>query len=212
MTTVGIVEDNEVVRQTLSELIDAAVSCRCVCTCPTAKDAMAEIPRVRPDVVLMDIHLPGESGIACTARLKARMPELQVIIFTVYKDPETIFRALKAGASGYLLKRAATTDIIQAIQEVKSGGAPMTPEIARLLVQSFREVPASNLEDQLSRRELEILELLSEGMTNKEIAARLGISPETVRTHLKRIYEKLHVHGRTEAVSKYLKTTSSGAA
>lgn len=207
MITVGIVEDNETVRQTLSELIDATPSFRCVCACATAKEAMSEIPRVRPEVVLMDIHLPGESGIACTARLKARLPELQVIILTVYKDTELIFRALKAGASGYLLKRAPTEEILRAISEVKAGGAPMTGEIARLVVQSFQAAPAGDLgEHGLSPRELEILELLSEGLTNKKIAVRLGISAETVRTHLGRIYEKLHVQGRTEAVTKYLKS------
>jgi DNA-binding NarL/FixJ family response regulator len=168
---------------------------------------MAEIPRLRPDVVLMDIHLPGESGIACTARLKARMPELQVMILTVYKDIELIFQALKAGASGYLLKRAPAEEVLRAIVDVHSGGAPMTSEIARLVVQSFRPTPTTGIESQgLSPRELEILALLCDGLTNKEIAVKLGISAETVRTHLGHIYEKLHVQGRTEAVTKYLKS------
>jgi len=206
MTTIGIVEDNETVRQTVRELIDATSSFRCVCACATAKEAIGEIPRLKPEIVLMDINLPGESGIACTARLKARMPELQVLILTVYKDIELIFRALKAGASGYLLKRAPKEEILRAISEVKAGGAPMTGEIARLVVQSFQTASTDGIRDQgLSPRELEILEQLSEGITNKRIAVRLGISPETVRTHLGRIYEKLHVQGRTEAVSKYLK-------
>ncbi len=206
MITVGIVEDNDTVRQTLSELIESTPSFQCICTCATAKEAMIEIPRAKPQVVLMDIHLPGESGIACTAKLKARLPDLQVIILTVYKDTELIFRALKAGASGYLLKRAQTDEVLRAITEVRSGGAPMTGEIARLVVQSFRSAPASGIESQgVSPREQEILALLAEGITNKEIAVRLGISPETVRTHLGHIYEKLHVQGRTEAVTKYLK-------
>ena len=206
MTTIGIVEDNETVRQTVSELINSSPSFRCVCACATAKEALSEIPRANPEIVLMDIHLPGESGIACTARLKAKMPEVQVIILTVYKDTELIFRALKAGASGYLLKRAPKEEILRAISEVKAGGAPMTGEIARLVVQSFQVESSDGLKEQgLSPRELEILEQLSEGISNKRIAARLGISPETVRTHLGRIYEKLHVQGRTEAVSKYLK-------
>jgi DNA-binding NarL/FixJ family response regulator len=209
MITVGLVEDNETVRQTVSELINSTPSFRCVCACATAKEAVAEIPRSKPEIVLMDIHLPGESGIACTARLKARMPALQVIILTVYKDTELIFRALKAGASGYLLKRAPKEEILRAISEVKAGGAPMTGEIARLVVQSFQAASADALEEQnLSPREREILELLSEGITNKCIASRLGISSETVRTHLGRIYEKLHVQGRTEAVSKYLKSSA----
>jgi DNA-binding NarL/FixJ family response regulator len=207
MISVAIVEDNETVRQTLHELIEAAAGFRCVCVCATGKEAMVEIPRVKPDVVLMDIHLPGESGIVCTARLKERLPDLQVIILTVYKDIELIFQALKAGASGYLLKRAPTEDILRALKEVRSGGAPMTGEIARLIVQSF-QTPSTRGSDMqgLTRRELEILELLAEGISNKEIATRLGISFETVRTHLGHIYEKLHVQGRTEAVTKYLKS------
>ena len=211
MITVAIVEDNQTVRNTLGELIEATPGYRCVCTCATAKEAMVEVPRLKPEVVLMDIHLPGESGISCTARLKARMPEIQVIILTVYKDTELILRALKAGASGYLLKRAQTNEVLRAITEVRSGGAPMSGEIARLVVQSFQSQPAAGMEEQgLSRRETEILSLLSEGITNKEIAVRLGISAETVRTHLGRIYEKLHVQGRTEAVTKYLKAGGNG--
>jgi DNA-binding NarL/FixJ family response regulator len=210
MITVAIVEDNQTVRHTLGELIEATPGYCCVCTCATAKEAMAEIPRLQPEVVLMDIHLPGESGISCTARLKAKMPGLQVIILTVYKYTELIFRALKAGASGYLLKRAQTDEVLRAIAEVRSGGAPMMGEIARLVVQSFQAAPKPGLEEQgLSRREAEILGLLSEGITNKEIAVRLGISAETVRTHLSRIYGKLHVQGRTEAVTKYLKAGGS---
>jgi DNA-binding NarL/FixJ family response regulator len=207
MIKVAIVEDNDTVRHTLSELIDATPGFGCVGACATAKEAMAEIPRLKPEVVLMDIHLPGESGIACTERLKARLPDLQVIILTVYKDTELIFKALKAGASGYLLKRAQTDEVLRAITEVRSGGAPMTGEIARLVVQSFRASPADDgLHDQgLSPRESEILSLLAEGITNKEIGVRLGISAETVRTHLGRIYEKLHVQGRTGAVTRYLK-------
>lgn len=209
MITVAIVEDNETVRQTLQELIEGTPRLRCVGTFCTAKEAMAEIPKVNPDVVLMDIHLPGESGIACTVKLKTRLPSVQVIILTVYKDIELIFQALKAGASGYLLKRAPTEEVLRAIAEVHSGGAPMTSEIARLVVQSFQATPVTGVEElSLSPREREILVLLSEGITNKEIALRLGISSETVRTHLGHIYEKLHVQGRTEAVTKFLKSTS----
>jgi DNA-binding NarL/FixJ family response regulator len=208
MIKVGIVEDNDTVRQTLQEVIDATPGFCCTCTCPTVKDAMAQIPRKRPEVVLMDIHLPGESGISCTAKLKAKIPELQIIILTVYRDTELIFKALQAGASGYLLKRAKTTEVMQAISDVCSGGAPMTGEIARLVVQSFRASrSSSSIEDQgLSPREVEILALLSEGMTNKSIGSKLGISAETVRTHLGHIYQKLHVQGRTGAVTKFLKS------
>ena len=207
LTTVAIVEDDSDFRATLAHYLEDAPGYRCVCTCGTTKEALVEIPKVTPQVVLMDINLPGESGIVCTSRLKERLPELQIIILTVYKDIEMIFRALKAGASGFLLKRAPTGDILRAIQEVCSGGAPMTGEIARLIVQSYQTPSANHIQD-LSRRELEILELLSEGLSNKEIAARLGISAETVRTHLGHIYEKLHVQGRTEAVTKYLKASS----
>ncbi len=209
MIKVAIVEDNETVRNTLREMIDATPRLRCSGAYGTAKEAMMEIPRVQPEVVLMDIHLPGESGIACTARLKARLPQVQVIILTVYKDIELIFQALKAGASGYLLKRAPAEEVLRAIIDVHSGGAPMTSEIARLVVQSFQSSPTSGLEGQgLTPREMEILALLSDGITNKEIAVRLGISSETVRTHLDHIYLKLQVQGRTEAVSKYLKASS----
>ena len=210
MISVAIVEDNKTVRQTLHELIEATPGYSCVCMCGTTKEALLEIPKAQPQVVLMDINLPGESGIVCTSRLKERMPEVQIIILTVYKDIEMIFRALKAGASGFLLKRAPTGDILRAIQEVCSGGAPMTPEIARLIVQSYQTPSASSIQE-LSRREREILELLSEGLANKEIAARLGISTETVRTHLGHIYEKLHVQGRTEAVTKFLKAGAPGS-
>ncbi len=205
MISVAIVEDNETVRQTLRELIEATPGFRCVCTCATSKEAVVEIPRSKPDVVLMDIHMPGESGIVCTARLKEQLPNLQVVILTVYKDIEMIFQALKAGASGYLLKRAPTADVLRALKDVCSGGAPMTGEIARLIVRSF-QVPATGGIQGLTRREMEILKLLAEGISNKEIAVRLGISFETVRTHLGHIYEKLHVQGRTEAVSKFLKS------
>ena len=211
MIKIGLVEDNETVRKTLCELIDASPEYRCVCACATGKEALVEIPRQQPEVVLMDLYLPGESGITCIARLKERLPGVQFIVLTVYKDPELIFQALKAGACGYLLKRSTAEDILRAIAEVRSGGAPMTSEIARLVVQSFRPSPANASEESgLSRRELEILNLLSQGLSNKELGARLGISAETVRTHLNNVYQKLHVHGRTEAVVKHLKETAKG--
>jgi DNA-binding NarL/FixJ family response regulator len=210
MISVAIVEDNEIVRQTLSEWIDSSPDCRCVCACTTGKEALVEIPRCHPDVALMDIHLPGESGITCTRRLRERSPELQVIILTVYKDNETIFESLRAGACGYLLKRSSREEILRAIVEVRAGGAPMTGEIARRVVEVFRR-PPSPVGDlvRVSPRENEVLELLSAGMSNKQIAARLGISYETVCVHLRRIYEKLHVRSRTEAVIKHLRARFS---
>lgn len=212
MTKVAIVEDSTTLRQYLAELISATPGHTCVCACESAEEALVEIPSKRPDVVLMDIHLPGESGIACTARLRERMPDLQIIMLTVYKDIKMIFQALKAGACGYVLKRADETEILAAIAEVRAGGAPMTSEIARMVVRSFlepRTAPPSQTE-QLSAREMEILALLAEGLSNKEIGSRLHISFATVRTHLMHIYEKLHVRCRTEAAAKYLRTSPSG--
>lgn len=211
MTKVAIVEDNATLRQYLRDLIGSTPGHRCVCACASAEEALTKIPGEKPDVVLMDIHLPGESGIACTARLRETMPNLQVIMLTVYKDIKMIFQALKAGACGYVLKRSDEKDILEAIAEVRAGGAPMTSEIARMVVRSFLEQPdqSSNTE-QLSAREMEILALLAEGLSNKEIGTRLHISFGTVRTHLMHIYEKLHVRCRTEAAAKYLRSNSSG--
>jgi DNA-binding NarL/FixJ family response regulator len=205
MTTVAIVEDNPSIRRSLREWVDSAPDYRCVCACGDAETALVEVPRLKPDVVLMDIHLPGESGIACTARLKSLMPGLQVIVVTVYRDRDLLFQALKAGACGYLLKRSSPEELLRAIAEVRSGGAPMTGEIARMVVETFQkstaETPAPT---ELSSREIEILDLVAKGLTNKEIGPKLNISYDTVRAHLRRIYEKLHVRCRTEAVMKYL--------
>src|SRR5262245_54389400 len=143
MTKVAIVEDNPTLRQYLAELIAGTAGYSCVCACPSAEDALVQIPAHPPDVVLMDIHLPGESGIACTARLREKMPDLQVIMLTVYKDIKMIFQALKVGACGYVLKRADEKEILDAIAEVRAGGAPMTSEIARMVVRSFMEPPAA---------------------------------------------------------------------
>jgi DNA-binding NarL/FixJ family response regulator len=211
MTKVAIVEDNATLRQYLTELISSTAQHTCVCACASTEEALVKIPAKRPDVVLMDIHLPGESGIACTARLREKMPDLQVIMLTVYKDIKMIFQALKAGACGYVLKRADEKEILAAIAEVRAGGAPMTSEIARMVVRSFIQPPAAIPPGtaQLSAREMEILALLSEGLSNKEIGTRLRISFSTVRTHLMHIYEKLHVRCRTEAAAKYLRTNSN---
>jgi len=209
ITRIALVEDSDTLRHCLEKIIDGAPGYKCVCTCPTAEDGLLKIPKAKPDVVLMDIHLPGESGITCTARLRERMPELQIIILTVYNDTKMVFQALKAGACGYVLKRADEKEILAAIAEVRSGGAPMTSEIARMLVRSFMEPPSASLSDkeQLSSREMEILALLAEGLSNKEIAVRLNISAGTVRAHLMRIYDKLHVRCRTEAALEYLRSS-----
>ena len=210
MTKVAIVEDNATLRQYLAEFIGSTPGHRCVCVCASAEEALVKIPAAQPNVVLMDIHLPGESGIACTARLRQKMPDLQVIMLTVYKDIKMIFQALKAGACGYVLKRSDEKEILEAIAEVRAGGAPMTSEVARMVVRSFMQAPpATGLPtdtDQLSARELEILALVAEGFANKEIAGRLHISNATVRTHLMHIYEKLHVRCRTEAAARYFRS------
>jgi DNA-binding NarL/FixJ family response regulator len=208
VTRIAVVEDSDTLRQCLTRLIDMAPGYQCACSCATAEQALVEIPRARPDVVLMDIHLPGESGIVCTARLRELRPQPQIIMLTVYNDIKTVFEALKAGACGYVLKRAGEKEILAAIAEVQAGGAPMTSEIARMVVRSFAEPAAATLGEagQLSSREMEILALLAEGLANKEIASRLSISPGTVRGHLMHIYEKLHVRCRTEAAMKYFRS------
>lgn len=208
MTTVAIVEDNPSIRQSLQEWVNSAPGHSCICACGDAETALKVVPKLKPDVVLMDIHLPGASGIACTARLKNMMPGLQIIVVTVYRDRDLLFQALKAGASGYLLKRSSPEEIIRAIAEVRSGGAPMTGEIARMVVETFQK-PATETPPtaELSARETELLDLVAKGLTNKEIGPMLNISYDTVRAHLRRIYEKLHVRCRTEAVMKYSQNT-----
>jgi DNA-binding NarL/FixJ family response regulator len=205
--TVAIVEDNAGVAASLERAITAAGNCRFVCSSRDGEHALRTIPRHRPDVVIMDIELPGISGIECTARLKRQLPETQILILTVYTDTRQIFQALEAGASGYLLKRAAPDEIARSILDVKNGGAPMSAEIARKVVQSFRKpAPAQAAIEVLSPREAEILGLLAQAYTSKEIASELGIGYETVCSHLGKIYAKLHVRSRTEAVVKYFRT------
>lgn len=211
MTKVAIIEDSATLRQMLIELVDSAPGYRCVCACSTSKEALIEVPKHQPDVALMDIHLPDESGINCTARLTEKMPGLQVIMVTVYQDINLIFQALKAGACGYILKRFQPEQIINAIAEVRAGGAPMTSEIARMLVQSFR-TPTVVPDAGLTAREAEILELLAEGLSNKEIANKKNIAAGTVRNHLASIFKKLHVRCRSEATAKYLRTKQRGVA
>jgi DNA-binding NarL/FixJ family response regulator len=204
MTKVAIVEDSKTMREMLIELVDGSPGYRCVCACSTSKEALVEVPKHHPDVALMDIHLPDDSGINCTARLTEKMPGLQVIMVTVYQDTNLIFQALKAGACGYILKRFRPEEIIQAIAEVRAGGAPMTSEIARMVVQSFR-APTVVPDVGLTSREAEILELLAEGLSNKEIASKKSIASGTVRNHLASIFKKLHVRCRSEATAKYFR-------
>ncbi len=205
MTTVALVEDSAPMRRNLERMLRRARGVRCVCACGTAEEALEQIPRLKPDVVLMDINLPGASGIECTTRLKLQSPATQVIMLTVYEDTANIFNALKAGACGYLLKRSSPGEILEALTTVQTGGAPMTSEIARKIVMTFQS-PAPSAGDAaiLSAREQEILELLSQGNVSKEIAGQLSISYHTVRVHTKHIYEKLHVRSRSEAVLKFM--------
>lgn len=212
MTKIAIVEDNATLRQYLAELVSNTEGYRCVCTCASAEEAMVKVPEARPHVVLMDIHLPGDSGIACTAYLREKMPSVQVIMLTVYKDIETIFEALKAGACGYVLKRSDEQEILDAIAEVRAGGAPMSSQVARMVVRSFsHNTPERTETNQLSPREAEILALVAKGLSNKEVGNTLNISVGTVRIHLGHIYEKLHVRCRTEAAAKYFRSQPGSA-
>jgi DNA-binding NarL/FixJ family response regulator len=205
--TVAIVEDDAGIRDNLQALLNGSPGYRCTCVCESGERALVDIPHHRPDVVLMDINLPRMSGIECVARLKVKMPDLLVLMLTVYDDGDSIFRALKAGASGYLVKRLASDKLLEAIEDVCTGGSPMSCQIARKVVQYFHQAgPAEDGSENLSPREREILDLLVTGCFFKEIADRLGIGGETVRTHVNHIYRKLHVRSRTEAVVKYLRT------
>ena len=204
--TVSIVEDNEQLRGTLARVISRTEEFVCLSQHPTAEAALEQLPREKPNVVLMDINLPGMNGVECVRKLKQLLPETQVMMLTAYEDTQNIFNSLAAGASGYLLKRAPRAELLDAIREVTRGGSPMSTHIARLVVQSFqRPVAAPEPVEELSEREREVLDLLSQGLMYKEISEKLGIGFETVRTYIRRIYEKLHVRTRTEAVAKALR-------
>jgi len=202
---VAIVEDNRGTRESLSELLGRANMLRFVGAHPTGEEALRQIPGERPDVVLMDINLPGMSGIECVSKLKQSLPKTQVLMLTTYEETDLIFDSLRKGASGYLLKNMPPSELIQAVEQVHAGGAPMSMQIARKVVNHFQQIkkPSSEVE-QLTKREQEILALLAKGYLYKEIADQLGITLSTVRAHLHTIYEKLHVQSRTQAVVKYL--------
>ena len=204
--TISLVEDNHQLRGTLARLLDCAEGFRCVSQYSNAEDALVGLPKDKPDVVLMDINLPGMNGVECVRKLKQIAPEIAAVMLTAYEDTENIFNALAAGATGYLLKRAPRAELLDAIREVRRGGSPMTTHIARKVVQSFQKAsPAAQTGEALSTREQEVLDHLSQGFLYKEIAEKMGISYETVHTYIRRIYEKLQVRTRTEAVAKFLR-------
>jgi DNA-binding NarL/FixJ family response regulator len=210
MIKVGIVEDNKTVREGFETLLNRTPGFQCVCTCATVAEALRKIPKSGADVVLMDIQLPDATGVECTAKLKEILPALHIVVVTVYEDSERIFQALRAGACGYLLKRSQPEKVIAAIQEAREGGVPMTPEIARKVIGQFRnEATVAAEVDQLTDREKEVLELVMHGLGNKAIAERLGVTVAAVKWHLQHIYEKLHVHSRTEAALKFRKGQSA---
>ena len=203
---VSIVEDNEQLRATLARVLNRAEGFRCVSHYGDAESALQGLPKDNPDVVLMDINLPGMNGVECVRQLKQLAPRILAVMLTVYEDTENIFNALAAGASGYLLKRTKSAELLDSIREVQRGGSPMTTHIARKVVQSFQKSgPSPQPTENLSQREQEVLDCLSQGFLYKEIADKLGISYETVHTYIRRIYEKLQVRTRSEAVAKFLK-------
>jgi DNA-binding NarL/FixJ family response regulator len=207
---VAIVEDQPKVRESWSKLINSFPDFQCICTCGTGEDALRTIPQEPPDVVLMDIFLPRMSGIECTAQLKALLPKTQIVILTSMDDQELVFLALEAGADGYLLKRTKPSDLRTALLDVLNGGAPMTSQIARRVIESFRKKNKAPQETaRLSAREEQILMLLSQGFGNKTIADKLNLSVNTVCSHVKHVFEKLHVNSRTEAAMRYMASKGS---
>jgi DNA-binding NarL/FixJ family response regulator len=206
---VALVEDQPKVRESWTRLINSFPDFSCVCACNTGEEALRIIPQEQPDVILMDIFLPRMSGIECTARLKALLPQAQIVILTAMDDQELVFMALEAGADGYLLKRTKPSDLRTALLDVLGGGAPMTSQIARRVIESFRRKAKARDESvRLSVREEQILVLLSQGYSNKLIADKLELSIDTVCSHLKHVFEKLHVSSRTEAVVRYMASKS----
>ncbi len=202
---VAIVEDSRGTRESLTELLGRAPSLRCVGAHPNGEEALRHFPAEQPDVVLMDINLPGMSGIECVNRLKQLLPKTQVLMLTTYEEADLIFDSLRKGASGYLLKNMPPSELVLAVEQVHAGGSPMSMQIARKVVNHFQQIKQAASEcEKLTKREHEILGLLAKGYLYKEIADQLGISLSTVRAHLHSVYEKLHVQSRTEAVVKFL--------
>jgi DNA-binding NarL/FixJ family response regulator len=201
----AVVEDEPRLREDLQEFLGREADFALVAACASAEEAIEQLPALKPDVVLMDINLPKLDGVICVARLKEELPGTQFVMLTVYEDHERLFRSLQAGASGYLLKRSSPGQVVEAIREVHGGGSPITPQIARRIVQHFQAAPAgaAGIESLTDHQRL-FLEQLAKGYRYKEIAENLGLSMDGVRGNVRRIYEKLHVHSRTEAVIKFL--------
>jgi DNA-binding NarL/FixJ family response regulator len=205
MITVSIVDDEKELCQSIATFVNGAPGFRCVSMYHSGETALEHLPTDRPDVVLMDIHLTGMSGIECVKRLKTMLPQMQIMMLTVYEDTEQIFQALSAGASGYMLKRMTPSKLLDAISDVHEGGSPMSGPIARKVVASFqRTKPRDGEQPHFTSREQMVLDCLANGLTYKQTADKLSISIPTIRSYLRRIYEKLHVQSRTEAVAKYM--------
>lgn len=202
---ISIVEDNPLGLELLAGIVESTPDFQCVSRYVDAESALVALPRIKPDVVLMDINLPGQSGVECVRQLKLLLPATQFIMLTVYEDTNHIFQALAAGATGYLIKNASGEELVAAIREVLRGGSPMASNIARKVVQSFMPAPVLPGEQDLSPREKQVLDLLAEGQLYKEIAESLHIGVATVCSHVRRIYEKLHVQSRSQAVARYRK-------
>jgi DNA-binding NarL/FixJ family response regulator len=206
---IAVVDDDDSVRSTLADAVDRFEGCRCTGRFSSGDTALAGIALDPPDVVLMDINMPGMNGIECVSKLKVPHPNVEVVMLTVYQDADNVLKSLAAGANGYLLKRASREELLAAIHQVLAGGSPMSSQIARKLVQAFRQpVPNENDTSKLSAREHEVLALLAKGFLYKEIAAQLNIGYDTVHNYIRRIYEKLRVRSRAQAVAKYFEQST----
>jgi DNA-binding NarL/FixJ family response regulator len=205
MITVSIVDDEKELCQSIATFVNGAPGFRCLSMYHSGEAALEHLPQDKPDVVLMDIHLVGMSGIECVERLKAKMPQMQIMMLTVYEDTDQIFKALEAGASGYMLKRMTPDKLLEAVCDVHGGGSPMSSSIARKVVASFQRAKRPDeAQAHFTSREQMVLDCLANGLTYKQTADKLNITIPTIRSYLRRIYEKLHVQSRTEAVAKYI--------
>ena len=204
--TIAIVEDNAAIRKSMLDILEDGPDCQCVGSFSSGEEALLEVPKLKPQVVLMDISLTGMDGVECVRRLDRQMELPRILMLTVHEDPDFIFNSLAAGAAGYLLKPVRAAELLAAVKDVHGGGAPMTSSIARKVVQSFKGgAPAAKpATETLSPREVDVLDYLVKGYSYKETAEAMGISYSTVHTHIERIYHKLHVRSRAQAVARYL--------